>query len=519
MKIDDLLEVHPPDSAVESPASGSSPCLPEVADETNLLRAWDRVRRNDGAAGVDGVSIADLVPQFPGLARVLADALVQGTYHPRPVLRVEVPKPSGGRRKLGIPVVIDRIVLQAVVQVLQPVFDPHFSRQSFAYRPGRGPLDAIRHLQQRLSLRSGWVLHFDVEDFFDSVAHAQVLEVISRRVRDPGLLRLVRRTLSCGVSEHGIIIPTTQGVAQGSPLSPLLANAVLDLLDQWLDRRGAVFARYADDCAVLVDTAAEGERLRDEVERFLAVLSLRLNGKKTSLTPPGQAEFLGFTFVAARDGRCRRIISEGSLADYSKAVETRLIEHAADGFDARVAAMKTLLDSWLGYYGATEDPKQVERVVAETEDAIRWSEWKLWATGPERQRQLLARNVETELARRAAAASEPNPEVQAALMKAFPPSFLRHQGAIERLPPVIGNDVRVKLLDYSGRLIEEPEEPAVRPPNASLPPTRCVEWSVTLLRGKRIALGVQLARCKRSLLPRILSVSLASNRHQIVVYW
>jgi group II intron reverse transcriptase/maturase len=489
------------------------PGLASLASETNLLRAWERVRRNAGAAGVDGVTISDLEPQFPGLVRQLAAALVAGSYRPKPVLRVEVPKASGGRRKLGIPTVMDRVVQQAVLQVLQPVFDPRFSAQSFAYRPGRGPLDAVRHLQRRLSPCSGWVLHFDVENFFDTVPHARILAVVSGQVQDPGLLALVRDFLCSGVFADGGVTPTVQGVAQGSPLSPLLANAVLDALDQWLDARGVIFARYADDCAVLLDTGAEGERLRREVTEFLATLALRLNEKKTTLAPAAQAEFLGFAYREGRGGSCRLVIAPEALADYASAAEMRLADQRAVEFESRINSAATFMTSWLGYFGATEDRKQLEHVLALTEDLLRLSEWRRWANPTARQRGLAARRVAPELARQAAGASEGSPLFAEVLRQAFAREFFRDRGlslAAQSAP------ISPSRLDYNGRLRPGPDTSETT--DRDRPAAWRGDRSWCLVNSGWLGVNLQLACRPTALLSRIVSVSFEFRNHQIIIH-
>lgn len=510
MRTDDLWPIDPNEAGLAS--QPSIPSLQMVASVANILKAWDRVRRNNGASGVDGVRIADLQPQFPGLAVQLGESLLRGTYRPRPVLRVEVPKPSGGTRKLGVPTVIDRIVEQAAVQVLQPVFDPHFSKQSFAYRPGRGPLDAVRHIQRRLSRGGGWVLHFDVADFFDSVPHDRVVAVLSEKVADPALAALVRGALVRGVFERGEVLETNQGLAQGSPLSPMLANAVLDGLDRWLDARGAVFARYADDCAVLVDTYAEGELLQGEIGVFLSTLSLSLNSSKTTLKPVPGAEFLGFTFGQGRDGRYQRLISSESFADYGRALGLRLNAAAADGFESRIVSAAQLLQSWLGYYGASEEPAQIDQVRSQTEDALRGSEWRRWPSVAARLRNLKARNVPDDLAARAARANDGEPVVREALLQAYPPAFFREHGLCVPLTTALP-----RCVDYSGRL--SCEIPIGTKPDKSWLPQDWCDWSVRLLETRWLGLSLQLIRCRPALLPRIVSVSLESCGHHIVFHW
>ncbi|MBI4657910.1 MAG: group II intron reverse transcriptase/maturase [Verrucomicrobia bacterium] len=491
----------------------SAPGLAAVASEANLLQAWERVRRNDGAPGVDAVTIADLEPQFPGLAQGIADALLNGEYRPKPVRRVEVPKSSGGTRKLGVPTVIDRVVHQAIVQVLQPVFEPLFSPHSFAYRPGRGPLDAVQYIQRRLSPTAGWVLHFDVEDFFDSVSHDRVLTVLSRQVTDGALLELIRATLHCGVFQDGRILPTVQGIAQGSPLSPLLANAVLDSLDQWLDARGAIFARYADDGALLVDSGAEGERFKSELSGFLSSLALRLNEKKTILTPADQAEFLGFGFRSGPRGRCLRIISPASLEDFRRTLGEILSEKGTAALEERIASVTTLLNSWLGYYGATEEPCQIEETLAQAEDQLRLSEWRRWLNPGARERGLSARGVQLDLAKRAAAAQGDDSVVLESLRQAFPSEWLRDQGleftsAMKaRLP---------RSMDYSGRLRAEPKMGSVV--LADWSPEWLGEWSWCVLNSRWLGVNVHFGRRPAAWLPRIVSVSFEVREHRLVIH-
>jgi len=516
MKIDELNEMCATSVDADIRKGPAAPTLQAVASEANLLRAWERVRRNNGAAGVDHVAIADLEPQFPGLAQPLAQALLAGSYRAKPVLRVEIPKPSGGTRKLGIPAVMDRLVHQAVLQVLQPIFDPLFSRQSFAYRPGRGPLDAVRHIQQRLSPRSGWILHFDVEDFFDSVPHDRVFAALSSKVNDPALLSLVRDALTCGVFDRGHVIPTVQGIAQGSPLSPLLANAVLDAADQWLEARGALFARYADDCAVLTDTYAEGERLKHELEQFISTHSLRLNPKKTTLTPAHQAEFLGFTYREGRHGKFHRIISPESLADYRNTVEERLQEKSSAEFNQRIASAATLLTSWLGYFGATEERKQIEEVLAVTEDALRMSEWHRWSGAVVRQRNLTSRNVPERLAQEASQAADGSEIISESLRVAFPSTFFQQHG----LGPLGGNGKPgglSRFMEYNGRL--SPEIEASEKGNAVTFSTEWCDRSWSLIRSDWLGVSLQLIKHRRALLPRISGVNFQLGKHQVFFHW
>lgn len=504
MNLDEIIGSHPA-SQDRSAGRDSRPTLQDVADETNLLRAWDKVRRNDGAPGVDRITITELEPQFPAMARDLAALVASGRYRPKPVRRVEVPKMPSGTRKLGIPTVLDRLVQQAVLQALQPAFEPAFSRSSFAYRPGRGPLDAIRHVQRRIASQSTWVLHFDVKDFFDSVPHALVLEAVSRKVADRALLELIHHCLTCGVVENGSMVPTVRGVAQGSPLSPLLANAVLDALDQWLETRGALFARYADDCAVLVDENAEGERIKGQIVQFLSTLSLQLNERKTTLTPPDQAEFLGFSFRIGRSGKCERIISDEALGDFRAAAEARA-GATAEPFESKAAGLATLVQSWLGYFGATEDPRQIAELLEQTEQLLRWEQWS-GANSSTRRRLLQNLRSQPETARRLSEAAANDPSLREPLRSVFPATFLGDRGLAARIPPPSPTP-RSSALDYSGRL------------QAGIPGidwgTPWREWTWRLLEWQGFAVRLGMAKHCRAMLPRIDHVALELGRHKII---
>jgi RNA-directed DNA polymerase len=250
--------------------------MEQVVQRENLLAAYERVRANQGAPGIDGRSVEELANFCRGHWAGIREQLLSGRYVPRPVRKVEIPKPGGGVRMLGIPTVLDRLIQQALLQVLTPIFDPGFSEASFGFRPGRSPHQAVLRAREHIAAGHRWVVDMDLEKFFDRVNHDILMSKVARKVKDKRVLLLIRRYLQAGIMEGGIVSPRSQGTPQGGPLSPLLSNILLDELDKELEQRGHRFVRYADDCNVYVRSQAAGERVLGSLERFLAE-KLRLN--------------------------------------------------------------------------------------------------------------------------------------------------------------------------------------------------------------------------------------------------
>ena len=268
--------------------------MEEVTGSANLNRAYRRVKANDGAAGVDGMDVSELRAWIADNRERLIASLLDGSYRPQPVRGVQIPKPGGGMRQLGIPTVVDRLVQQAIAQVLEPRLDPTFSGSSFGFRPGRGAHDALR--QARGYVADGYevVVDLDLEKFFDRVNHDILMSRLARRIGDTRLLRIVRRFLQAGMMADGVCCERQEGTPQGGPLSPLLANLLLDELDQELERRGHRFCRYADDCNIYVRSQAAGERVMASVTAFLeSRLRLKVNQQKSAVAPVGERQFLG----------------------------------------------------------------------------------------------------------------------------------------------------------------------------------------------------------------------------------
>src|SRR5881397_1138237 len=283
-------------SEPENPAR-TNRLMEEVCERENLKEALRQVKGNKGSAGMDGVTVDQLTDYLKQHWPVIREQLLNGTYEPKPVRRVEIPKPDGGVRKLGIPTVLDRFIQQAVMQVLQRQWNPTFSQHSYGFRPHRSAHHAVAQAQQYIAQGYGWVIDLDLEKFFDRVNHDKLMGQIAKRVEDKRLLKLIRAFLNAGVMENGLVSPSVEGTPQGGPLSPLLSNLVLDALDRELERRGHRFVRYADDSNIYVGSERAGLRVMESVTRFIThCLKLKVNQAKSAVAQPGQRKFLGFSF-------------------------------------------------------------------------------------------------------------------------------------------------------------------------------------------------------------------------------
>jgi len=319
----------------------------QVVERDNMLSAWKQVKANKGAPGIDGITIGE----FPEYAhenwKGIRTSLLDGTYCPYPVKRVEIPKDNGGTRNLGIPVVMDRVIQQAITQVLTPVFDPHFSESSFGFRPNRSAHQAVKKVLKLIQRGYCYAVDIDLEKFFDMVDHDVLMNRVSRRVSNKGILRLIGKYLRAGVVVKGRLNATSKGVPQGGPLSPLLSNILLDDLDKELEKRGHQFARYADDLIILVKSKRAGERVMESVSRFLEkVLKVKVNGDKSKVVKAEESSFLGFTFT-----RKRLTVSEKSLSRFKSELSRLTGRSWGVSMDYRYWKIRTYLQGWMNYFG------------------------------------------------------------------------------------------------------------------------------------------------------------------------
>lgn len=321
--------------------------MEEVCQRENLNRAYRRVKSNKGAPGMDGMTVADLGPWIKEHKEALIASLLDGSYQPQPVRRVDIPKPGGGMRQLGIPTVIDRLVQQAILQALEPFLDPTFSASSYGFRPGRGAHDALAAASQYVAAGRTVVVDLDLEKFFDRVNHDILMARLARRVADKRLLRIVRRFLQAGMMHEGVCVERHEGTPQGGPLSPLLANLLLDDLDKELEHRGHCFCRYADDCNIYVQSKAAGERVMASVAKFLEKrLRLRVNREKSAVGHVSERKFLG-----------HRLLDDGTLTIAPKSLERfkeriRRITRRNRGVSLEriVGELNSYLTGWVTYF-------------------------------------------------------------------------------------------------------------------------------------------------------------------------
>ena len=362
--------------------------MAQVVSHGNMQAALRRVEQNKGASGIDGMTVKQLRPHLMKAWPSLKQSLLTGTYQPRPVKRVEIPKPAGGVRLLGIPTVIDRLIQQALLQVLTPLFDPTFSDASYGFRPGRRGHDAVRKAREYVRDGWAWVVDLDLEKFFDKVNHDILMSRVARRIEDKLILGLIRRFLNSGILLHGVVVASEEGTPQGGPLSPLLANILLDDLDKELEARGHRFVRYADDCNIYVRSRRAGERVRQSVTHFLKRrLKLTVNEGKSAVDRPWKRKFLGFSLITHE----RRIrLAPQTLKKVEDKIRSFTQRSAAIGMDDRIAALNQYLGGWIGYFALVETPSIFKRLDEWVRARLRLCQWKQWKRVRTRVRELKA---------------------------------------------------------------------------------------------------------------------------------
>ena len=414
----------------ESPAE-TERVMEEVCQRENLFKALKRVQGNRGSPGVDGMTVHELPEYLREHWPAIREQLLMGTYKPQPVKRVEIPKPGGGVRKLGIPTVLDRLIEQAVLQVLQPRWDPSFSEHSYGFRPGRSAHQAVAAAQGYIAEGCRWVVDLDLEKFFDQVCHDRLMAKVADRIADKRLLKLLRAYLNAGVMEDGLVRPTDAGTPQGGPLSPLLSNLVLDELDRELERRGHRFVRYADDCNIYVRSERAGHRVMDSLTKFITKkLRLKVNEEKSAVGRPWTRKFLGFSFTAHSDPK-RRLAPE-TVRRLRRRVRKLTRRMRGVSIEQMVDDLNRYLRGWRGYFGYCETPSVLEDLDKWIRRRLRAVCWKQWKRGRRRYAGLRAHGVRGSLVAQTAGSSHGPWRIAAspALSYAFPNAYWDSLGLI-----------------------------------------------------------------------------------------
>jgi len=379
--------------------------MEEVLEAGNVEKARRRVKGNRGAPGIDGMTVDDLDEFLESETwEQIRKALFEGKYQPQAVLGMEIPKPSGGKRQLGIPVVIDRLIQQAILQEIQPYIDPTFSQHSYGFRPGRRAQGAVERMKDYVDAGHEWIVDCDLAKFFDEVQHDVLMARVARRIQDKRILRTIRRYLQAGLMLGGVMSQRLKGTPQGGPLSPLLSNILLDDLDRELERRGHRFARYADDFIVCVKSRMAGERVLGSLERFLDKrLRLKVNRDKSKVARADECTFLGYSTIFLKDGSTRLMISRRShrrLREKVQQVSGR--RGRGQSIQTVIQNLTPILRGWYNYYSLDEMATSYSGVDGYVRRRLRWLYWRHWKTPKTRKKRLVALGLSTEQAGRAA---------------------------------------------------------------------------------------------------------------------
>ena len=358
----------------------------------NLLLALKQVERNKGSHGVDGMSVKSLRRHIMEHWQDIRRSIEMGTYQPSPVRRVEIPKPNGGVRQLGIPTVTDRFIQQAITQVLTPLFDPSFSEHSYGFRPSRRGHDAVRKARHYIQQGHRWVVDMDLEKFFDKVNHDRLMMKVAEKVEDKTLLLLIRRFLQSGVMINGVVRDSEEVTPQGGPLSPLLSNIVLDELDKELEKRGHKFVRYADDCNIYVYTRKAGERVKASVTTFIEeTLKLKVNQEKSAVNRPWKRKFLGFSFTPHLKPKVR--IAPQSLLRVKQKIRWITSRKRPISLEDRIEELNQYLMGWIGYFALADTPSVVKHLDKWVRRRLRMCLWKQWKLPRTKVKRLIALGI------------------------------------------------------------------------------------------------------------------------------
>lgn len=423
---------------IKEPTGPKQPDLIErMLERGNMLKALQAVEANRGAAGVDGMEVKQLRAYLREHWVEIREQILSGNYEPRPVRRVDIPKAGGGTRMLGIPTVLDRVIQQAIHQILSPMWETGFSPHSYGFRPGRSAAQAVKAAQAHIQSGKRWVVDVDLEKFFDRVNHDVLMARVARKVKDRRMLKLIRRYLESGIMQQGLVEPRSEGTPQGGPLSPLLSNILLDDLDKELEKRGHRFCRYADDCNIYVGSRRAGGRVMESLTRFLkAALKLAVNPKKSAVDRPWKRKFLGFSMTAHRE--CRVRVAPQAVERFKEAMRAKFREGRGRNLRAFLESLKPKLRGWASYFSVAETRNVFEDLDPWLRRKLRCMEWRKWKKPRTRMRKLIALGLDRGRARESAFNGRgPWWSAGASHMNAvLPAAYFRKQGLISLLEEV-----------------------------------------------------------------------------------
>lgn len=387
------ISEEPPRTNGEAEIHTWEELMEEVVAPSNIARAMKRVRSNQGSPGVDGMTVDELEEHWRRNGRVLEEQLLSGTYVATPVRRVTIPKPDGGERELGLPTVTDRVVQQAILQVLGPRFDPSFSEHSHGFRPRRSAHGAVMEAQRYIQEGYDWVVDVDLERFFDRVNHDVLMGRLAKKIADRRMLKILRGFLNAGMMCNGVVIDREEGTPQGGPLSPLLANVLLDEIDKLLEARGHRFVRYADDCNIYVRSEKAGARVMDTMRKELTRLRLRINEAKSAVDRPWNRRFLGFTF-RGRGPKARRRTSPRAFEKAKDRIRELTNRNRGASMTTVVKELTTYLSGWLQYFGICQVPTPRRDLDKWIHARLRLLQVKQWKRGTTAYPRLVAMGVQ-----------------------------------------------------------------------------------------------------------------------------
>jgi RNA-directed DNA polymerase len=376
----------------EEPNPASEQLMEAVVARENLLKAYSRVMGNKGAAGVDAMTVEQLKPYLQQHWAEIKEALLNDRYQPQPVRMVEIEKPGGGMRQLGIPTVVDRLIQQALHQVLSPIFEPDFSESSYGFRPSRSAHQAVEQARAYVAEGGRWVVDIDLEKFFDRVNHDILMSRVARKIKDRRVLRLIRRYLQAGLMAGGVVSPRAEGTPQGGPLSPLLSNILLDELDKELERRGHKFVRYADDCNIYVQSRRAGERVLESVTKFLERrLRLRVNEEKSAVARPWERKFLGYSMTWHKEPRLK--VAAETVKRLKAKLRKKFREAKGRNLEGFIKELEPILRGWVNYYRLAEVKGIFEELDGWLRRKLRNLLWRRWKRPYARAKNLMKRGL------------------------------------------------------------------------------------------------------------------------------